>query len=112
MNAMIGATDSGSGLWKIAESIGGDANVALDGANQVVRFTLSNSDVTTVYVYDNAGNYTEVILNNDNTPPIYEGATYDGTSYTIRSSDSGSGIWKITNGTGDVIYARYDGINE
>ena len=65
-----------------------------------------------MYVYDNAGNYTEVRLNDDNRPPRYEEVTYDGTRYTIRASDLGSGIWKITNGTGDIIYARYDGISD
>ena len=107
---MIGAMDSGSGLWKITESVGGNAKIALEGSNQVVRFILSSTDVTTVYVYDKAGNYTEVRLNNDNNPPICEGVIYDGTNYTIRTRDLGAGIWKITNATGDVIYARYDGI--
>ena len=64
-------------------------------------------------VYDTRGNVTEVLESNiitDRKGPRVESITYDGGNYTIRVSDSQSGIWKITDSTGDVIYQRYDGI--
>ena len=46
----------------------------------------------------------------DDIGPEVESITYENGNYTIKVSDTQSGIWKITNSTGDVIYKRYDGI--
>ena len=64
-------------------------------------------------VYDTGGNAVKVSSANimtDDIGPEVESITYENGNYTIRVSDSQSGIWKITNSTGDVIYERYDGI--
>jgi hypothetical protein len=55
-NALIEATDTDSGLYKITESTDANAqaNAQLTGTNQSVRFTMVGQ---TAYVYDQAGNY-------------------------------------------------------
>ena len=73
----------------------------------------SEYEMESFKVYDTSGNATVVSASNiitDDIGPRVESITYDGGNYTIRVSDTQSGIWKITNSTGDVIYERYDGI--
>ena len=55
-NALIEATDTDSGLYRITEStdVDAQANAQLTGENQSVRFTMVGQ---TAYVYDQAGNY-------------------------------------------------------
>ena len=76
--------------------------------------TKSISSITTnsLKVLDSSNNarvVSNIIL--DNVGPVVESITYEDGNYTIRVVDSQSGLWKITNNTGDVIYERYDGIS-
>ena len=102
-NALVEATDTGSGLWKITESVGGNAIVTLSGTTQVAKFTLSSSSVTTVYVYDHAGNYETVTLTEETAKPTYTGLSYSQGKYTIKVTDAGAGLWKIANDSGTAL---------
>jgi hypothetical protein len=58
----VKATDESVDLWKVAESIGGVAKGYFDGKTSEIECTLSSSDVERIYIYNHAGNYKEVIL--------------------------------------------------
>ena len=103
--AIVEVSDSGAGLWKITESTTQDVaiNTLLSGTSQVTQFTLSDSDVSTVYVYDKGGNYAEVSLSPDNNPPTYEGPTYNRGTITLVVEDSEAGLASI----GTKTYSDY-----
>ena len=89
-------------------------NTYVPGNSKTENFE-SPAGMDSFLVYDTSGNGTEVLSSNiitDAVGPRVESITYENGNYTIRVSDTQSGIWKITNGTGDVIYKRYDGIEE
>ena len=62
-----------------------------------------------IMVEDLAGNIAEAqnILT-DNTPPKVT-VSYSGGTYTLTVSDNESGVWKITNSDGTVVYRDYSG---
>ena len=101
-SAIIEASDTGSGLWKITESVGGAAKVTLSGTSDIVKFTVS-SGVTTVYVYDHAGNYKEVDLSSEYTEEPQVSVAYGNGEYTITATAANTGLWKIIDAGGTVL---------
>ncbi|MBP5426816.1 MAG: hypothetical protein J6Y29_02840 [Clostridiales bacterium] len=101
-NVVIEATDTESGLWKITESVGGAAKVTLSGTSGIAKFTVS-SGVTTVYVYDHAGNYKEVDLSSEYTAEPQVSVAYGNGEYTITATAANTGLWKIIDAGGTVL---------
>jgi hypothetical protein len=87
----------------IDDTIAGQTNVTKNFATDSIDSWFKVYDAS-----ENESLVTNIIT--DNRGPTVESIIYNNGNYTIRVSDTQSGIWKITNSTGDVIYERYDGI--
>ncbi|MBP5427048.1 MAG: hypothetical protein J6Y29_04070, partial [Clostridiales bacterium] len=114
--------DMDSGLWKIEdENSWQEIEEEIEGnifdieygdierPNKITKCTIRRDTVNSgeIRVYDHAGNYTVVIL--EDVPPVYESITYSGNYYIIRVSDpgeddgTGSGIWKVVDNNGSLL---------
>ena len=64
---------------------------------------------TDIYVEDIFGNRTKLQdVHIDDTPPKVT-VSYNNGTYTLTMSDNESGVWKITNRDGTVVYRDYSG---
>ena len=80
----------------------------LSGTSVTKNFQYGES-ITGISIYDVAGNATTMYASDipvDKTPPNVT-ISYSGGTYTLTVSDTESGVWKITNSSGNTIYHDY-----
>ncbi|MBP5426749.1 MAG: hypothetical protein J6Y29_02495 [Clostridiales bacterium] len=95
----LNVIDNEIDLWKVTlnPSSNSTSIAYLTGRNDTVNFTLPTNDVTKIYIYNHAGNYTQVNLADYETmlKPDVTNVEYKEGNFILAIKDNGSGISKV-----------------